>query len=246
MRRSTPTLALVLTLSMLAVPPAAVAESFDWSGRSDVYAEQLWGTSTVEASHTATQTTSLGWSYRLTDELRVNGFARARGPSALAVSPDEARARLAFESGGLGLGVGYDLNVLHLEIGGVEDTLAVDRAPVGSKSRTYQIAGPYARVGLDLFRWNHLLIQANAQVESLETSYDNAARYGLPQRQAVASAGLSLHAADINSVIPGAVAITALLVMACMKGCGGGSWGGLGGGSGKCKDKHGRPADCRR
>lgn len=218
-----------LTVSLLEAPEAG---AFEWSGRSDVYLERRYGAGLFSGADQAAwhyESTDIGWGYRFGDSsLYANGVFRARQPADFEVSAHASGSRVQMAGSGYGFGLGLRGDWMRIEVGGLRDHLAVkplggdgllpdpSQAPRGS---TESLAGGYVRVGVDLFQWSHFLVQANAQLEELHRVSSNYSDMDVPRQHYAASAGLSIHATDINTVIPVAVAVTALIIAACMKGC---------------------------
>lgn len=181
------------------------------------------------------------------DGLYANGFIRVRELSQLLLTQDRAAARVEIQGTGLGLGVGWKGELARLEVGVLQDDFAASSLAIASQvepDQRFSYAGGYAHVAVDLYRWQHFLLQANSQVEMLRLRRDSYGYDSLPSRQYVASAGLSVHATEINSVIPSAVVITAVLFATCLKGgCGTGSWGSWPSYP-RCRD--GKDRDCKK
>ena len=219
---------LALILAVLVPGSALAGTSFDYTGNSDVYIDALGGAALAGKGATPWTSTveSLGWGYRFPSSgLYVNGFVRSREPSQIEVGANTTAARLTLSGTGYGAGLGWRGDGWRLEAGELEDDLnytAVNGTSLlplpaqPSSSGGYSLRGGYARLGLDLIQWQHVVIQADAQIEALHA--DGASNtYDLPQQQYVARAGISLHATDINTVIPAAVVITVLALAALSK-----------------------------
>lgn len=230
MQRESLTLTLVVALTL---SRAAFASGFDWSGNSDVYLQQSYGKQGAKVAMEGAnlRALSVGWGYRFYRGFFIDGFLRDRQQADLGLATNPKFARISVRGSGYGLGLGYRGRFWRTEAGYIRDYLQLstfgsdqlvplpDKAGVGS---TWE--GAYARAGLDLFRWSHLLFQAHVQIESQKGRGSGYELERAASHQYLASAGLSIHATDINSLIPSATVITALLVAACIKDCRGNFW----------------------